>query len=132
MAIKLFEFERSALTQPSPALLHYAQEAAKVHKDGQSDDRRADARRSWAVPVLAMPVDEKLRACGEPFLAVSRDISLGGIAMYHTAEPSSRFLALEIDDPWGGKLRVLLNSLRCRKVDSFVEIAGKFVMKLDG
>lgn len=82
------------------------------------------------MPVAAVPVDDDLQRIGEPFVAVSRDLSGKGIAIYHTRRISQRYLALELSTPSDEKLHVLLQVLRCRPVGLFYEIAGNFVSKI--
>jgi hypothetical protein len=67
---------------------------------------------------------------GDGFAAVTRDISTRGLALFHLRPVNSPFLAVELTDYDGHKLEAAIQVLRCRKANSFHEIAGKFVTKV--
>jgi hypothetical protein len=63
-------------------------------------------------------------------MAVSRDISVRGIAMFHTRRVAAPRLALEITDPFGATVRVIMNLLRCEAAGDYFELAGSFTRRL--
>jgi hypothetical protein len=97
----------------------------------EGPDSRCEPRYAISIPVAAVPVDESLHKAGDVFIALTRDLSSGGIAMYHTRRISEKFLAVEINAPTGERLRLLVEVLRCSPVGLFYEIAGKFVSRLN-
>jgi hypothetical protein len=78
--------------------------------------------------VKATSLDEWHKPTGESFLAVTRDISLGGLCMYHLNAVPARFLQLELSSHSSDEqLHVVMEVVRCRQTGPFFEIAGRFV-----
>lgn len=126
----LFAFGPQSLARPPQAIAAFVERLIRHSKYYDGPDSRSEPRYAVRMPVAAVPVDDDLQKIGEPFVAVSRDLSGRGIAIYHTRRISQRYLALELSTPSEEKLHVLLQVLRCRPVGLFYEIAGKFVSKI--
>jgi hypothetical protein len=126
----LFAFGPQSLTRPPQAIAAFVERLIRHAKYYDGPDSRSEPRYAVRMPVAAVPVDDDLQRIGEPFVAVSRDLSGKGIAIYHTRRISQRYLALELSTPSDEKLHVLLQVLRCRPVGLFYEIAGNFVSKI--
>jgi len=77
--------------------------------------------------VIAMPLNNQLQPAGQPFVALSWGISVGGIRLIHTQPSPSEFLFLEVEWREGRPTRSLLEVLRNRPVSRFFEIAGTLV-----
>ena len=91
-------------------------------------ERRASLRYPVTMPVKATPIDDKHQATGEAFLAVTRDISVGGLCMYHLEAVTARFLQLDLSNHGDtDTLHVVLEVVRCRQTGPLFEIAGRFV-----
>lgn len=126
----LFSLELETLARPPKAIADFVERAIRNSKYYDGPDIRSERRYAVSLRVAAAPVDEQLNKIGEEFIAMSRDISSSGIAIYHTRDVSDRFLALELTAASGEKMRVLLQVLRCRPAGLFYEIAGKFVSRI--
>lgn len=126
---QLFRFGPEHLARPPQAIASFVERAILHSKYYEGPDSRTEPRYPVQLRVAAVPVDENLERTGEPFMAVSRDISGSGIAIYHTRGVTDKWLALELTTPSGEKMHVVLEILRCRPVGLFYEIAGKFVSK---
>ncbi|HUY93322.1 MAG TPA: hypothetical protein VMV10_31635 [Pirellulales bacterium] len=125
-----FSLDPESLARPPQAVADFVERAVRNSKYYDGPDVRSERRHAVSLRVAAVPVNERLNKIGEGFIAASRDISSGGIAIYHTRGTSERFLALELSAPSGEKMHVLLEVLRCRPVGLFYEIAGRFVSKI--
>lgn len=126
----LFETDSHVLLRPPEAIAAFVQRMARNAQYYEGPEQRTERRYLLSLPIAAVAVDSSLQRIGEPFIAVSRDISSGGIAMYHTRTVKEKLLALEMTAPAGDKLRVLMEVLRCHPSGLFYEIAGRFVSKL--
>jgi hypothetical protein len=127
----LFEFNRDVVPPPSEVLVRFANRTvANRNTSYRSDERRAETRHAIVINVLAIPLDKNFKKCGEPFTAVTRDLSASGIAMFHRENVFAKFLALEIVDPSGDRLRLIMSVLRSQAIGLFYEVAGQFVKKL--
>jgi hypothetical protein len=113
------------LPQPSAALMKFVRERS-VKPTGETELRRSK-RYAAVLEVVVLPLNEHYRPSGLPFLAVTRDVSTGGLCMLHTRPAPSTKLFIEIERPNDTALDVVLNVRRNRRVGQFFEIAGDFV-----
>lgn len=125
------DFETEKLLRPPAAIATFVRRIVRGAEYYAGPEQRREPRYVVSLPVAAVPVDESLKKAGDAFIALTRDISSSGIAMYHTRRVSEKFLALEIKSSSGEKLRVLAEVLRCNPSGLFYEIAAKFVSRLD-
>jgi hypothetical protein len=126
----LFDFEPEQLLRPPAAIEMFVRRIVRGADYYDGPEQRTERRYVLSLPVAAVPVNESLKKVGDVFIAFTRDISSGGIAMYHTRRVSEKFLAVEIKSTCGEKMRVLVEVLRCSPVGLFYEIAGKFASRL--
>lgn len=126
----LFEFQAGQLVRPPQAIAMFVKRIVRGAEYYEGPDHRGEPRYAVSLPVAVVPVDQSLQKTGDVFIAFTRDISSGGIAMYHTRRISEKYLALEINAQSGERLRVLLEVLRCSPAGLFYELAGKFVSRL--
>ena len=122
---RIVPIDRSLLPPPSAALLKYVRERS-VPQTGGSDLRRSK-RYTAVLEVVVVPLNEHYRPSGLPFLAVTRDVSTGGLCMLHTRPAPASKLFVEIERPNDTPLDVVLNVRRNRRVGLFFEIAGDFI-----
>ncbi|HVA49538.1 MAG TPA: PilZ domain-containing protein [Pirellulales bacterium] len=128
---RISEFETEKLLRPPAAIAAFVRRIVRGAEYYVGPELRREPRYAVSLPVAGVPVDASLKKAGDAFIALTRDISSSGIAMYHTRRVSEGFLALEIKSASGDKLRVLAEVLRCTPVGLFYEIAAKFVSRLD-
>jgi hypothetical protein len=91
--------------------------------------KRASPRQRLAIEVPAIPLNSQLQQAGEPFVAMSRDISTGGIRLVHTMHVSAPFLLIELESGDNVRLQIVTKVLRCRQLKRFFELAGQFVAR---
>ena len=126
----IFQCQANELVHPPEEIAEFVQRIVGRLTHYRGKERRAIRRHRLAIPLLAVPLDDDLQSAGESFAAVTRDISSRGLALYHSRPLESPYLAVELADPEGQKLQAALEVLRCEPVDSFYEIAGRFVTKV--
>jgi hypothetical protein len=90
-------------------------------------ERRGHLRYPLTLPVKVTPLDENQLPTSDPFLAVTRDLSISGLCMYHLQSVQNRYLQLELISPAQERLNVVLEVVRCRAAGPFYEIGGQFV-----
>jgi hypothetical protein len=127
----LFDFQPEQLLRPPAAIEMFVRRVVRGAEFYVGPEQRTEPRYVVSLPVAAVPVDASLKKSGDVFIAFTRDISSGGMAMYHTRRVSEKFLAVEIKSNCGERMRVLIEVLRCSPVGLFYEIAGKFVSRLE-
>jgi hypothetical protein len=93
------------------------------------DERRIEKRRPVVLDIIAVPLDEDRNPCGEPFLALSRNISRGGIALLHTEQVKAPFLLLRIETLKHQVIQAVAQVIRARNFYQFTEISARFVPK---
>jgi hypothetical protein len=129
-AEKLFDFDPQALASPPRAIADFVKKMIVDAQGYYGPEKRTDPRYDLTTSVTAVPIDEEFRQTGEAFLAVTRDVSTRGMALFHTRVVTQPLLAVELLAPGGAKLRVALKITRCIPVGRFYEIAGYFVTTL--
>lgn len=117
--------DRSMLPPPSAALMKFVRERA-VAQAGSTELRRSK-RYTAVLEVIVVPLNEHFRPSGLPFLAVTRDVSTGGLCLLHMRPAPSAKLFIHIERPNESALDVVLNVRRNRRVGQFYEIAGDFI-----
>jgi hypothetical protein len=113
------------LPPPSEALIEYVRQQAAT-KAGWREMRRSK-RYAAVLEVVVLPLNDSFRPSGRPFLAVTRDVSSGGLCLLHTRPAPTSVLFIEIERPNETPLDVVLNVRRNRRVGPFFEIAGDFL-----
>jgi hypothetical protein len=94
-------------------------------------ERRSAKRHVVIMDVPAVPLDKAMRPAGDPFVAISRNISTTGISLFHTAQIHAPYLALELrDEVKATSIRAAIEVVRCAAKGQLFEIAGKFVYKI--
>ena len=96
----------------------------------EGGERRAHERRSLSAVVRAVEVDEDYHPIGEEFTLHIRDISSGGISFIDTRSLSAKLIIVELPMADTDDVQVVVEILRCRAVDRFYDIGGKFVARL--
>jgi hypothetical protein len=80
-----------------------------------------------AVPVQIFPLDNELRPAGEPFQAVTRDISYGGIGVFHTRSVDVPYVTIEIAAPDTYRsMRLLAEVEHCTRLGGFHVVGCRF------
>jgi PilZ domain len=112
---------------PPERVANFIRRVIRGEKFYPGAERRNSLRYPITMPVKSTPLDERQRPTEESFLGVTRDISIGGLCMYHLNAVSARFLQLELTSHSDEQLHVVLEVVRCRQTGPFFEIAGRFV-----
>ena len=91
-------------------------------------DQRGDRRYPLCVPVEVTPYDVKGQRSGEPFTAVTEDVSAGGMAFLHRYPTREQIVAISFpqSDNYADD-RIILQVTRRRAVGPLWEIAGRFI-----
>jgi hypothetical protein len=112
---------------PSPErVVNFVRRVIRGEKFYAGPERRANLRYPITMPVRVAPLTDALQPCGQAFLAVTRDISVGGLCFYHTQPIKQRFLQVEMTSPTREQLTVVLEVKRLRQAGPFYEVAGNF------
>jgi hypothetical protein len=123
------QFDRSRLADPPSALAAFAADFG--HKGHHRlVERRAFVRHVLVAPVAVVPIDEDYEPVGEAFMAVTRDVSSGGVSLIHTRAAETKLIVVELPATSDETIQVAVRVLRCRPVGLFYEIAGQFVVRL--
>ncbi|HZZ27679.1 MAG TPA: PilZ domain-containing protein [Pirellulales bacterium] len=114
---------------PPEQVVNFIRRVIREEKFYEGMERRKNLRYPITIPVKATPLDDRCHPAGEPFLGVTRDISIGGLCLYHLAPIETHFLQLELatNSGSGASLQVLLQVVRCLQTGPLFEIAGRFV-----
>ncbi len=80
-------------------LAAHLQEIIVEYESYKKQFRRSDAREPVAIPVEAVELDKSLKPIGEPFHMVTRDMSISGAGIFHTAGVKSEYVRLQFSSP---------------------------------
>jgi PilZ domain len=104
-----------------------------IRRDYGGRQERQSPRHGLVTEVPAVPIDGDLQQVGEPFIALTRNISTRGICLVHTEPIYHGWLRLKIksrDDYVGRETELCAKVLRCRPLKNYFEIACTFVLRL--
>jgi hypothetical protein len=114
--------QRCGLVEPPTVLEQFATQETLYQRGGH--ERRRFRRYSLISNVIVVPLDQRLRPLGDPFVALSSGMSIDGIRLIHTDPSPSDHLFFEIE---GQPVRFVLSVLRSRPVGPCFEIAGRLL-----
>jgi hypothetical protein len=124
---KLFVSANESVPEPPPGMNTYLERVStRLDEEG---NRRQTERVTLLATVVAIPLNEADQPCGEPFKAVARDASEGGMSLLHTRSVRSERLAVR----WkplattGSFVTAVMRVDRCRPMGPFYEVAGEFL-----
>jgi len=126
--LSLFPFDRSALAAPSKELLDFVSNLDPT--DGQFEERRDTARRNVSQTVAVQALDDQYRPNGDPFLAISVDVSRQGIALIHSEPMASGLTVLELTAGDGKRLQIVMHVCRQSEMNGFHQAAGPMQMRI--
>jgi CheY-like chemotaxis protein len=122
---QLFEAAAEMVSDPPATMSGYLERLFAEVGDGE---RRESERASLLATVTVVPLNGSWEPCGEPFKAVARDVSEGGLSLLHTRAVTAEYLALR----WstlgasGQQINLILEVHRCQPMGPFYEVAGRF------
>jgi hypothetical protein len=90
-------------------------------------ERRRSPRYPLAVSVSAIPLDDRLQRAGQPFDAVTRDISATGVSIISQTRCENKYLSLLLVNSSTDYLEIVIRVVRYRMVGPMHEIAGRFI-----
>jgi len=122
--VREVKFDECELSPPPTAVVEFASTLA------ESSDRRIAERRALVKTVPVVPVDADFSPIGEPFMAVSRNVSVGGIAILHVVPIAQELLAVRLTKRENETMELVVKVTRTRTVGEFYEISGRFIAKL--
>ena len=122
------EFDTMHLEHPTAEI---AAIIAKFAPPEEGEPEHRDfPRHCVTLAVSAVPVDEDYRPTDASFVALTRNISQGGISLIHSSPVATKLLAIELPMPGSESLQVVVRLDRCRRIGEFYELAGPFVTRL--
>lgn len=124
------EFDREHLVHPPSAIARFLKHL--VDDSTVGCERRRSPRYPVVIPAVAQPFTSSFCPTGLSFMALTRDISVTGLALVHTRAVPAEFLALELPAGKNEKMQLLMRVLRCQPFHHLYEIAGRFLVRLDG
>lgn len=120
------EFDVTRLEQPSAKI---AEIIAKLVPTNGAQPEHREFPRHCVTP--AVPVDDAHCPTDASFVALTRNISQGGISLIHSSPVATKLLAIELRIPESEPLQIIVRLDRCRRIGDFYELAGPFVTKLE-
>ena len=129
--------DNAAVASPSRAcspdtIASFIQQTIVELQSFKEEIRRAETREAAAIPVIVTPLNENLEPAEAEFYAVTRDVSCGGIGLFHTAPVTARWLEIEMSTPaTRHELRLLAHVQHCTPIGKFFLIGCRFTACVD-
>lgn len=117
--------------QPPSELVDFVKRQIRDAPVSYGAERRMEERYLMLVPVLAQPLDAEFRPMGEPFLAVTRDISRGGIGLVHSHPIRSPMVSLRMSLA-GEEVKVVAKVKWCEALGPYYYLGGEFARSVSG
>ena len=95
--------------------------------DTPVQENRASDRRPISLPVFVQPVNDHLQPVGEPFTAISRNISLGGIGFIASCPVETRLAQIRCQGLFADQ-SLLIEIRHQNPVGDFYLIGGTFLV----
>ena len=116
--------ERQSATAVAPELVDFVKrisaELPPSHNHGKHPCH------PFNVPADVQPLDASFNPSGEPFKAVTRDLSLLGIGLVYTRAVDAKYLQVTIRTTVGSK-SLIVEVTGCRSLGTFYDIGATFV-----
>lgn len=96
--------------------------------DDLFEDRRSAKRKPAMIDVIAVPLDAQRQPCGDAFLALTRNISHGGIAILCTEATKAPYLLLRLEMARYRCLQAVVRVIRSRSFYQFTEVSACFAL----
>ena len=110
------------LTDDLACVLEYLREAEILEQ--REAERREEPRRSHAMIVEVLPLDDRRRACGKTRLGVLRNISRHGASVFAEAPQATKFLEVTFPIRDGEKVGALIEVAWCHRFGRMCELGG--------
>src|SRR6266705_3263207 len=91
--------EENSRSEPPQPVVTFIRHVIRSEKFYAGPERRMHLRYPITLPVKVTPLTDELEPCGEPFIAVTRDVSVGGLCLYHIQPVKAHYLQLELTAP---------------------------------
>lgn len=124
--------DRRRLIHPSDTIASFIRRLRQRHYHGE--EKRSKSRLPIDLPLIVLPLNINFDACGEPFRAVSFDITTNGIGFIHSRRILAPFAAIEIQqvsETEPKTIQAIIEIRHCEAVHtSLFEMGGVFVVRL--
>jgi len=116
------------LNHPPEKVVSFVQRLVQEVGAPSKQDRRSQPRKAICVPVIVHPLDEQFQPRGEPFSAVTKDISGGGVGLIHSEVIDSAYLQIEFTIPNEQQMSLLGHVRHCTRCGPSYHIGARFVV----
>lgn len=122
---QLFASANERVPEPPPGMNSYLERIST--RPDEEGNRRKTERVTLLATVVAIPINDADQPCGEPFKAIARNASEGGMSLLHTRSVRSERLAVRWKQlATGALVTAVLRVYRCSPMGPFYEVAGEF------
>lgn len=119
------------LTHRPEDVVAFVNRLVTEHTEYEGPERRATRRKPLSVPVEVQGLDDDFGVMGQPFSAMTTDISGGGIGFIHSEPLDFKYIGLTLRVRSGDEIQLIASIRHCTHIDEFYEIGGRFLVKWD-
>jgi len=125
----MVEPDHSRLIAPPEALLKFVRGLPECSEAGA--EHRKSARIPTNLEVVCVPLNGDEEPCGDPFVAVSRNISAGGLALVHARRILTKLLSVWLHPGEAQTLHFVVKIIHCRGLGPYVEHCCQIVRRIE-
>lgn len=123
-----FRFDEGSIAPPTERLVETTRELGALET---KNDSRIHPRRVINVPILTLPLNDKMQPTDQAFVTISCNISKSGICLMSDRKITEPYVAVQLPKVGNQKIQVAMEILRRREVAGLQEIGGKFVARVE-
>jgi len=126
-----FEFPGANPSLDLTELKQFVQTLSLDHT-GSMKQKRRTPRSSTEFEVPAVMLDQDYQPVGQPFVAICRNLSAGGLCLVSTEGVSTPHLLVKLNAATDSPIQLVTRVRRCRPIRRYFEIGCEFIHRIAG
>lgn len=126
-----FQFDLANVTKAPESIVSVVRQFLERDKPAEFLESRQHQRFAIAKVAIAVPLDEDFERLDDGFEVVVRDISTGGVGLYHTRAITAPYLAVQIRSDVNSTLSMVAKVMRCESQGRLYLVGCQFVAKIE-
>lgn len=117
----------ASLQHPPEVVVSFVRELMDGHQRVVSD-RRFHPRNVIELPAVVQPLDFDFQPAGQLFIATTKDVSTGGVALIHTDQVTAPYLQIEFATQEAKAMSLLAKVIHCTPYGQHFHVGARFVV----
>lgn len=122
---------RHALLHEPDYVMRFVRDVIREQQIWNGKERRQDVRVTVCLPVTVQPLDTDFEPVGEPFKAITRNLSGGGIGLLNDEPIDTDYVLVTLRNRAGDEIDLVAHIRHCTYEDGGYLIGGRFIVRWD-